>query len=287
MISVIIINYNTFDLTKKCIQSIIHNTKNILYEIILVDNASSECDAEEFKRYFPEIVLLKSQKNLGFAKGNNFGIQYSSGEVILLLNSDTYFTEDVLEKSLSKFKILKNIGFMGVKMIYPNGKIQYTARKFRSIGWELLDLFRFIPMLLPYTVRARLMQGKYFKGDFSMYCDWLNGAFLLFNKSILNHLPNHQLDDRFFMYGEDQLWCLQLNEIGLRNYFYHGTSIVHINNASTAPAKRNKLLHIMYKNELEIMKIRFGQGVYYNFLFLIYSIKEQTRIALKTLFFMR
>lgn len=284
MISIIIINYNTFNITNQCIQSIVDNTKDVMYEIILVDNASTEGNTDNFKVLFPQIKLIKSPHNVGFAKGNNLGIKHAKGDIILLLNSDTYFTENVLSKALTKFKMLSNIGFLGVKMKYPNGQVQFTARKFRSIEWELLDLFRFIPMLLPYTIRARLLQGKYFKGDFDMECDWLNGAFLMFNKSILEQMPENKLDERFFMYGEDHLWGYEVKQIGLRNYFYHGTSLVHINNASTMPSKRIKLLQTIFKHELEIIRIRKGSGLYYSVFCFIYGIKEQSRIVIKSLF---
>lgn len=284
MISIIIINYNTFNITKQCIQSIIDNTRDVAYEIILVDNASTERNADVFKDIFPQIKLIKSPENTGFAKGNNLGIEQALGEIILLLNSDTYFNENVLSKALTKFNILSNIGFLGVKMKYPNGRVQFTARKFRSIGWEILDLFRFIPFLMPYTVRARLMQGKYFKGDFDMECDWLNGAFLMFNKSILERLPGQKLDERFFMYGEDHLWGFQLKQLGLINYFFQGTSLIHINNASTEPSKRIRLLQTIFMHELDIMRIRKGSGLYYVIFSLIYRVKEQCRIFIKSLF---
>ena len=284
MISIIIINYNTFNITKQCIQSIIDNTRDVAYEIILVDNASTERNAEEFKDIFPQINLIKNSENTGFAKGNNLGIEQALGEIILLLNSDTYFNENVLSKALTKFNRLSNIGFLGVKMKYPNGRLQFTARKFRSIGWEILDLFRFIPFLMPYPVRARLMQGKYFKGDFDMECDWLNGAFLMFNKSILERLPGQKLDERFFMYGEDHLWGFQLKQLGLINYFFQGTSLIHINNASTEPSKRIRLLQTIFKHELDIMRIRKGSGLYFVIFSLIYRVKEQCRIFIKSLF---
>jgi GT2 family glycosyltransferase len=281
MISIIIINYNTFNITKQCIQSIIDHTKDFSFEIILVDNASTDRDANDFKLLFPSLKLIQNPSNIGFAKGNNIGISHASGDVILLLNSDTYFMENVLLKAFNKFNSLSNIGFLGVKMIYPNGEIQHTARKFRSVGWELLDLFRFLPYFMPYFKRAKLLQGKYFKGDFDMDCDWLNGAFLMFKKSVLQYLPNHQLDDRFFMYGEDHLWGYQLNELGYINYFFAGTSIVHINNASTLPTKRIKLLQTIFEHELEIMQARKGRRFYYYLFCLIYGLKEQSRIFIK------
>src|SRR5437763_942905 len=90
MLSIIIINYNTFELTCNCIESVIQYTTTIPYEIILVDNASTECDAELFKKRFPQIKLVKNPENNGFAKGNNLGIKHAEGDAILLLNSDTY-----------------------------------------------------------------------------------------------------------------------------------------------------------------------------------------------------
>ena len=284
MISIIIINFNTSTITLECINSIINNSKNIDYEIILVDNASTECDPTKFINEFPNIKLIRSQTNLGFSKGNNLGISHAKGEIILLLNSDTYLIENTLEKSLTQFNGLNNVGFFGVKMQFPDGRVQYTARKFRSITWELLDLLRLFLYMLPYTLRAKLMLGKYFKGDFNVECDWLNGAFLMFRRSILDVLPNNKLDERFFMYGEDHLWGYQVKKLGLKNYFYSESSIVHINNSSTIPEKRLSLLNTMFESEIEIMKERFGEGLYFRALKLIYSLKEKTRIAIKNYF---
>src|ERR1700756_1714891 len=97
-VSIIIVNYNTFDLTCKCISTVIQCTKGIFYEIILVDNASVECDADLFLQKFPTIRLIKSTTNLGFTGGNNLGIENSGGKYILLLNSDTELTEDSISK---------------------------------------------------------------------------------------------------------------------------------------------------------------------------------------------
>lgn len=280
-VSIIILNYNTFQLTCNCIQSIIEFTKGVSYEIILVDNLSNECDANLFKQKFPSINLIKSKENGGFAKGNNLGIQAANGDFILLLNSDTYLVEDAISKTINHYKKENLIGVIGCKMIYPNGNIQYTARKFRSIYWELLDVFRFLVYLLPYKKRARLMLGKYFKTDFNTKCDWLNGAFFMFPKVALAKFLLLKLDERFFMYGEDHLWCWQFQQIGYNSYFYCDTKIVHINNGSTAKSKQLALRKTMLKNELIIMKERLGAGLHYYILTFIYSLKERFRIFVK------
>ncbi len=283
-VSIIILNYNTFQLTCNCIESIIQFTKNITYEIILVDNKSTECNADLFKEKFSSIILIKSNENGGFAKGNNLGIAQASGDFILLLNSDTYLIEDAISKIYAYAKSVDDFAFFGCRIIYPDGKIQHTARKFRSISWELFDLFRIFLFLLSYKKRAQLMLGKYFKSDFNIQCDWLNGAFFMFPKSILNKLPYNKLDERFFMYAEDHLWCWQLKQLGFSCFFYHETTIVHYNNGSTSKQKQLSLRNVMLKHELEIMKLRKGAGLYYCIFKLIYSTKEKLRIFFWKLF---
>ena len=226
-VSIIILNYNTFQLTCNCIESVVKHTKDVSYEIILVDNNSTECNAELFLEKFTSIKLIKSNINGGFAKGNNLGIEAATGNYILLLNSDTYLIEDAISNT---FKATKNRNVeevIGCKMIFESGKIQHTARKFRSINWEILDLLRIVLYILPYSTRAKLMLGKYFNCDFSTTCDWLNGAFFMFSKSMLQNLPNQKLDERFFMYGEDHLWCLQFKQLGYDCFFYEKTVAVY------------------------------------------------------------
>ncbi len=283
-VSVIIINYNTYALTADCIRSVMEHTRDLSYEIILVDNASSECDPDRFAKEFPGIRLVKSAMNGGFAKGNNLGIGQASGEIILLLNSDTLLREDSISLAARYLVAHPGTGVLGCRMTYPDGKVQYTARRFRSLSWELLDIFRFIPYLMPYSKRAPRMLGKYFPHDKDMECDWLNGAFFMFRREILAKLTGQKLDDRFFMYGEDQLWCEQIRNLGYKNLFYAGTTIVHINSGSTDPKKRLALRKVMLRHELEIMRLRKGKGPYYFIFKMIYGLKESARNFFKFIY---
>ena len=284
-VSVIIINYNTYKLTSSCISSVIEYTRDCQYEIILIDNHSTECDPGLFVKEFPSIKLISNDRNEGFARGNNLGIEQAAGNYILLLNSDTYLTEDSISKSVSFLSGHDDTGVLGCRMVFPDGKLQYSARRFRSVSWELLDLFRFIPWLMPYPVRARRMLGKYFRHDQDIECDWVNGAFFLFPKKILEKLPGHKLDDRFFMYGEDQLWCEQIKKLGYRNRFFAGTTIIHINSGSTDISRQIALRKTMMKHELEIMRVRKGNGFYFTVFNIIYTTKEGVRNLVKSVFF--
>jgi GT2 family glycosyltransferase len=279
LVSIIIVNYNTFQVTCNCIQSVLRHTKKIPFEIILVDNGSTDCDSHLFLKQFPLIKLIQSTVNVGFSKGNNLGIAHASGDFILLLNSDTYFQENSLLKIINFMDSNPSISVIGCRMIYPDGGVQHTARKFRSIGWELLDSFRFLPYLLPYPKRAKKMLGKYFRCDFDTESDWLNGAFFMFGRRLLKAFPNEKLDESFFMYGEDQLWCWQIKQLGYRIFFFSQTTIVHLNNGSTDLSKRLQLRRIMLQRELSVMKIRKGKGFYYFVFAVLYFIKENIRFA--------
>lgn len=285
MVSVIIINYNTFALTSACIRSVYAHTKGLEFEVVLVDNASTECDPKDFLAEFPQLRLVCSPENAGFAGGNNLGIQHAKGDYILLLNSDTELLENSVLKSYNAFLASASPGFLGCRMTYPQGQVQYTARRFRSIKWELLDLFRFIPYSHAYADRSVAMLGKYFRHDVSIECDWLNGAFLLFKRDLLDHFPNKKLDDRFFMYAEDQLWCEQAKEAGFRNYFYADTTIVHVNSGSSSIKRQLHNRQVMLKHELALVRRRKGAGLYYFFFALIYGAKEMGRNAVKWLLY--
>src|SRR5882724_4827200 len=282
-VSIIIINYNSFALTCDCIRSVIAHTHDINYEIILVDNASTECDADKFLQEFPRIVLIKSETNGGFSYGNNLGIEKAGGEYILLLNSDTILQEDTISRSVKYLEQRKDAAVLGCRMIFPGGAVQYSARRFKSISWELLDIFRFIPLLMPYDKRAKRMLGKYFRHDADIECDWVSGAFFLFPQKVLGRLPGKKLDDRFFMYGEDQLWCEQIKMLGYKILFYAGSTIIHISSGSTDMAKQLALRKIMMKHELEIVRLRKGEGLYYFLFKIIYVAKETTRNFIKAI----
>jgi len=285
LVSVIIVNYNTFSITCDCIESVVRFTKNVAYEIILVDNASPKDNPDDFLIRFPSIKLIKSKENGGFAKGNNLGIEVASGDIILLLNSDTILIEDSISIAAEELRKHTDVGALGVRLIFPDGKIQRTARKFRSIRNEMLDFFRPLIMLMPYKKRVALMLNQYFNCDYNTYCDWVIGAFMMFNKTLLDGMPGKILDERFFMYGEDQLWCYEFYELGFRSYYLADTTVIHISNASTEPSKQLKLLKLILDMELKIMEYRKGKGLYYYAFSFIMTIKEMGRYYIKTMVF--
>lgn len=249
-VSIIIINFNTFKLTYNCIQSVIVHTFGITYEIILIDNASKECNADLFKEQFPQIKLIKSEQNLGFAGGNNLGLNHASGEYILLLNSDTVMVENSIQFIYKKCKTIRDLGAATIKLTYPDGEIQHSAQKFPS----LVAHFLFTTRLNKVFRKLYQKKGGVFDFSTNFSCDWIWGTFFFFPAKNLNS-TNGKLADTYFMYAEDKEWCHYFKNKGLKNYYFNETKIIHLGGMSSPDKFKNKLI---IQNNLHFIKKHYG-----------------------------
>lgn len=255
LLSVIIINYNTFELTCNCIKSIYEYTKRIPFEIILIDNSSTECAPQAFLTLFPDVKLICSKVNTGFAGGNNLGIQNSKGDIILLLNSDTELIEDSLSYCYEYINSVNYPLALTCKLIYPDHTIQHQCGRFPAILLNLVELFR-IHKLLNKQKRARLLLSSYFNHEEMIEPDWIWGTFFMFNRAILSQLKEQKLDDRFFMYCEDIKWCFDLKKLNIKIVYLPDTKIVHhVGSSSGSEVRMNNIS----KNELLFVRLTKGR----------------------------
>jgi GT2 family glycosyltransferase len=253
-VSVIVINYNTFKLTVECIRSVIEKTKEVSYEIIVVDNASPNDNADEFLVLFPQIVLVKSKSNLGFAGGNNLGIAHAQGSFILLLNSDTILVNNAISIAVKKLERDASLGVVAAQLLYENGKIQHNCQRFPSINYKLFELLR-LQKLLGQKIGGRILQGSFFSHDEAICPDWIWGTFFMFKKAILQKLPEKKLADVFFMYVEDMQWCMEFRRCGYQIGFEPEAKVIHYMGGSGAAQKE-----FIRMNEDAFMK-RYYSGV--------------------------
>jgi len=281
-LSIIIINYNTFSLTSKCIASIHEKLTGVEYEIVLVDNASVECDPILFKLKFPDIKLVTSETNTGFAGGNNLGIMHASGEYLLLLNSDTELINNAPKICLDHLLANKDTGMVTCQLLYPNGSIQHNCRRFRTIGWELLEIMP-VYKLLPKGKREQLMLHKYFDHQSFANCDWVWGAFMLFPKSIIQQLPQKKLSEDFFMYCEDVLWCWEFKQLGYQIHFLPEAKVMHVHKGSISKDKLKKVRLTSIKNHAQFMKKFYPDFRWYIFAAIFYT-KQYVALFLEGLF---
>lgn len=232
-VSIIIINYNTFRLTCECIASVFEQSRGFEFEVILVDNASTECEADLFLEKFPQISLIKSPKNVGFARGNNLGIAQAKGAYVLLLNSDTKLLENSILLALERFEQGENIGVLSTALIYPDGRLQPVANRFPSIRVELIELLR-LQKLMTKSQRAKALLGFFFDHQSEIKADWVWGAFFLTKRSIIEQFPEKKLFDDFFMYYEDVQWCYYIKKkLGYEVLYFPQTKVIHYGSASS------------------------------------------------------
>lgn len=250
-ISIIIVHYNTFDLTQKCIASIYAYTY-CSFEVIVVNNSDLDRPIDNLKETFPDLIIVHPNKNLGFAKGNNLGIEHAKGKHILLLNSDTELTSSSIDSSLEILEKNASVGVVSIRLNYPDGRAQANCQSFPSISGELLELTRLFK-LFNRNWYAKKFNNSLLNLSESHFCDWVWGAFFLFRKNDLQQLKNKQLNDAYFMYGEDMEWCYQFKEIGLKCYYDASNSIIHYVGQSEfgTDLKKNQ---VMIQNELTFIK---------------------------------
>jgi GT2 family glycosyltransferase len=241
-------------------------------EIILVDNASHECNPEDFKKIFPEINLIRSEQNLGFAKGNNIGIAQAKGEYILLMNSDCELLNNAPLLSYNYMEENKSCGLNTAQLQYPNGKLQYNCRRFRTISWELLELIP-LYLLLPKKKRESLMLHHYFDHQRQIDCDWVWGAYVFFPSKILLQLPGEKLAEDFFMYCEDTLWCWQIKQLGYTINFLPEAKVMHVHKGSSNSKNKSHFQQMGIKNHATFMRKIYPDWRWYVFN-AIYTLKQ-------------
>lgn len=241
-VSIVVINYNTFDLTCRCLDSIYQHTTSLAFEIILVDNASTERDPSEFVERFPEILLIKSRENVGFAKGNNLGIEVAKGTYILLLNSDALLINNVALILMSFLAGHKHVAAATALLVYPDGRVQHNCQRFPSVVYKMFELLR-LQKFMPKRLGGRILMGPFFDYKSVAFPDWIWGTCFMFRKGILDELPSGRLADEFFMYGEDIEWCLQFKAAGYSVGFEPSARVIHLmgksGGAKTALMKQN------------------------------------------------
>ena len=269
-LSIIIINYNTFRLTVNCIRSIREKLEGLGYEIVLVDNASAECDADDFLKACPGIKLIKSETNRGFAGGNNLGIAHATGGHILLLNSDTELINNAPKICYDYITTHKGVGMVTCQLLYPDGRVQYNCRKFRTIGWELAEVFPFF-RLLSKEKQGRLMLHHYFDHQSRVECDWVWGAFMLFPRNIVEQLPGQKLAEDFFMYIEDVRWCWDFKKLGYTIRFLPEAKVMHIHKGSIDKEKLLQTRKTGIKNHALFMKKFYPDWRWYIFAAIYYT----------------
>ena len=248
-LSILIVNYRTYELTKQTINSVLETVNNISYEIIVVDNNSCDGSLEQLIKDFQTssfIKFIKNTNNDGFAVANNIAFKKSEGDYVLLLNSDVIVNRETINESLNYIKTHENIGILGCKVVLPDGSLDKACR--RSFPTFKVSFYRMsgLSKLFPNSPRFNQYNLSYLDEDDMYPVDCVVGAFMLIDSKIMKRVGG--LDESYFMYGEDIDLCYKVKKLGFDVFYYGKYSIIHYKGASG----KNKRLLFEFYNSMEI-----------------------------------
>ncbi|MBN1804549.1 MAG: glycosyltransferase family 2 protein [Sedimentisphaerales bacterium] len=228
-ISIIIVSYNTKDFTKQCIQSIYDNVSGVSFEIICVDNNSMDGSVSMIENSFPNVTLIKNERNLGYAKANNIGIDNSSGTYLVLLNSDTVIMRYSLESIIEFMDNHPDAGAASPKLLNPNGTIQYCVRSLPDIKTAILQSLGW-HKLFP----SNKTTDKYYRNsldyDKVLSVDSIGTTCYVIRREVLKNVG--LLDEDFFMYNVDLDYNKRIKNAGYNIYYVPEAKVIHYGGVS-------------------------------------------------------
>ncbi|MFA4967502.1 MAG: glycosyltransferase family 2 protein [Candidatus Margulisiibacteriota bacterium] len=225
-LSVCIVNYNARTMLENCLRSIIDNANSLIYEIIVVDNASEDGSKEMVRQKYPQVKLMANDRNQGFAKASNQAIKVSSGSYVVLLNNDMVLSNNAFELMVEKLKSDAKIGALTCKIFEKDGKtVQRNCRAFPSLIGTMFGRASLLSRLFPNNpvTRKNLLSDWDYNSPRSV--DWVSGACLMVRKEIIDKVG--LLDENFFIYWEDTDWCRRIRDKGWEIWFLPQGRMIH------------------------------------------------------------
>lgn len=226
-LSIVIVNYNVTQLLRNCLLSIQKYCEGIDYEVIVIDNKSTDSSWGDLIPEFPKVHFIASENNEGFSKANNRAIETAAGEYLLILNPDTELEGFYLNEILNFADSKTNFGCLGVRMHDANENFLPESK--RSVP-DMINSFEKL-----FTNFKKKNSKSYYRNDVDEYgvaeVEVITGAFFLVKKEVYEKVGG--LDERYFMYGEDIDLCYTLLNNNYKNYYYGKASILHHKGEST------------------------------------------------------
>lgn len=230
-VSVVVASYNSWDHVERCLRSLIAHTTSAELELVVVDNASRDGTCERLVAEFPFARLIANEANAGFARASNQGMAAATGDLLLLLNSDTYIEDDVIGRAARHLLERPEIGMLACDLRFPHGRRQHVANRRLSVRRTLIERL-WLYKLMPPARRSEYLLGGYWDEDRAIEVDWLAGAFMLLRPEVFTRSGG--FDERFWMYGEDSEWCMRLRRMGQRILYAPEIGVVyHVGAASS------------------------------------------------------
>lgn len=261
-VSVIMVNYNTLELTKNTINSVIEKTSELNYEIILVDNASVDGSVEFFEReYKDKIIFIKNNENLGFGRANNKGIEIAKGKYVFLLNSDILLINNAIKILFDFMEKNEDCGVCGGNLFDVNLKPTHSfLKKLPCLSSEINFQLNFFSKIFRKIINKR---GDFNYSKNEKEVGYVTGADMMIRKKIL--LETGLFDKDFFMYSEESELTYRIKQKGYKVISIPQAKIVHLEGKSSIfkEKKHHMFLESKYKYFYKTSNLKTCKYVYY------------------------
>ncbi|HEY74205.1 MAG: hypothetical protein B6I35_11445 [Anaerolineaceae bacterium 4572_32.2] len=238
-LSVVIVNWNVRDLLRRCLLSILASSQTRKFEIIVVDNASTDGSVEMVRAELPAVHLIANTENRGFPAANNQGLAIARGRYVLLLNPDTEIVGDALATMVAFADAHPDVGMIGPQLLYADGSVQSSRRRFPTLATGFLES----TWLERYASRRLLERYEFLDqpDDVVQDVDWLYGAALMARREAVEQVG--PMDEGYFMYSEELDWCRRFRDTGWRVVYLPAAQIVHHEGKSSEQVVAARHIH--------------------------------------------
>lgn len=253
-LSIIIVNWNARDLLRRCLEAVIATTRQTSYEIIVIDNYSSDGSQDMLRQDFPAVRLIANDKNVGFSGANNQGMAVSSGRYMLLLNSDAFVQENTIDVMVKFTDEHPEAGMTACKLLFEDGRLQPSCYSFPSLLTEL-----YTALQLDKLFKRSHIFGKYLMTwwDFNdvRAVDTVMGAFMLVRREVVERVGS--MDESYFMYSEEFDWCYRIKKQGWQILYNPAVQTVHLWGGSSQQVKVEMFLQL-YRSKVTFFRKHYG-----------------------------
>lgn len=240
-LSIVIVNWNAKDYLNKCVASIYENATNLSFEIIVVDNASSDGSAEMLRSEFPSVILIENKNNPGFGAANNQALKRCASEFVLILNPDTEVLDGAFVTMVSFMKQNEKAGAVGAKLLNANGAAQLTcARNFPTLLTEFFWLTTLVRRFPKNRIVGHYLMSYWDHND-KREVDCLSGACIMARQDVLKKL--NYFDEDYFIYGEDADLCYRIKKAGWQIWYLPEAEIIHYGGASSKSISEKAVIY--------------------------------------------
>ncbi|MDP3758214.1 MAG: glycosyltransferase family 2 protein [Candidatus Daviesbacteria bacterium] len=270
-LTIIILNYNVKELLLNCLDSVFASKQSLpskdgkakldRWQVIVVDNASEDGSVEAVKERYKghyDIEILENKENLGFAAGNNVGVEKAKAPVILFLNPDTVIKGHAIQKSLEVLLSDPDIGALGCRVELPDGRLDYSCHRGFPTPWNSFAYFSGLAKRFPRSPLFSGYSATYLDTNKSHEIDCVTGAFLMVRKIAGDQI--NWWDRDYFWNGEDIEFCFSLKEKGWKIFYYPEVKIIHHKGSSAKKAKVETITH-----GISAMRIFYKKHYYKNY----------------------